>query len=305
MSRHRSPSGRSAHQRSTWPVLATGPGAGGAHRATPLSGALTARIIATVVAGGAVAVTAQAVHSGALSSPDVTALLSSGTADTAVDDDTGTASGSQPTDAPEAVTGADVAALASGEVAPAISPDVLRVVSERGADLVASAHQQVDAAVARQAATQQAAAQQAAAKAAEEAKAKADEAKRAVQIVTGRVSSGFGMRGGAMHAGLDIAAPIGTPIRVPLDGVVISSGPASGFGMWVRVQHADGTITVYGHINRSLVKVGQQVSAGQQIAEVGNRGQSTGPHLHIEVQTAGGKKIDPRPWLNAHGFRYQ
>ncbi|MFC5994948.1 M23 family metallopeptidase [Pseudonocardia hispaniensis] len=126
-----------------------------------------------------------------------------------------------------------------------------------------------------------------------------------VQVVAGRVSSGFGMRGGAMHSGLDIAAPIGTPIRTPLAGTVISAGPASGFGLWVRVQHADGTITVYGHINRSLVSVGQQVAAGQQIAEVGNRGQSTGPHLHIEVITSGGQKIDPRPWLDSRGFRYQ
>lgn len=126
----------------------------------------------------------------------------------------------------------------------------------------------------------------------------------AVQVVVGRVSSGFGLRGGSQHQGLDIAAPIGTPIRVPLDGTVIDSGPASGFGLWVRVRHADGTITVYGHINRSLVTVGQRVSAGQVIAEVGNRGQSTGPHLHIEVITPAGIKIDPRPWLADRGTTY-
>jgi murein DD-endopeptidase MepM/ murein hydrolase activator NlpD len=232
------------------------------------------------------------VHSGAISPPDVTALLSTGTS-------VGGAAAAPATESAP-VTGADVVALASDDT-PVISPDVLQVVSERGADLVASTRQQVDAALARQAAAQQAAA----AKAAEQARAAEEAAQRAVQVVTGRVSSGFGMRGGVTHAGLDIAAPIGTPIRVPLDGVVISSGPASGFGLWVRVQHTDGTITVYGHINRSLVKVGQKVTAGQQIAEVGNRGQSTGPHLHIEVQTPGGKKIDPRGWLNSHGFRYQ
>ncbi|MCH6166095.1 M23 family metallopeptidase [Pseudonocardia alaniniphila] len=127
---------------------------------------------------------------------------------------------------------------------------------------------------------------------------------RAIQMVTGRVTSGFGLRAGTTHQGLDIAAPIGTPIRVPIAGTVISSGPATGFGLWVRVRHADGTITVYGHINRSLVKVGQKVAAGQQIAEVGNRGQSTGPHLHIEVITPAGKKINPRPWLDQHGILY-
>ena len=125
-----------------------------------------------------------------------------------------------------------------------------------------------------------------------------------VRMVSGRVTSGFGGRWGSFHQGLDIAAPIGTPIRAPLAGTVISSGPASGFGLWVRLRHADGTITVYGHINRSLVKIGQKVSAGQEIAEVGNRGQATGPHLHIEVVTPRGAKINPRPWLDRHSIVY-
>jgi murein DD-endopeptidase MepM/ murein hydrolase activator NlpD len=125
----------------------------------------------------------------------------------------------------------------------------------------------------------------------------------AVRILSGAVTSGFGGRWGTVHQGLDIAAPIGTPIHVPMAGVVISSGPASGFGMWVRVQHGDGTITVYGHINRSLVQVGQRVAAGQVIAETGNRGQSTGPHLHIGVMQ-NGVYVNPKPWLDAHGFLY-
>jgi murein DD-endopeptidase MepM/ murein hydrolase activator NlpD len=125
-----------------------------------------------------------------------------------------------------------------------------------------------------------------------------------VQMVTGRVTSGFGGRWGSFHQGLDIAAPIGTPIHAPLAGTVISSGPARGFGLWVRVRHPDGTITVYGHINRSLVRVGQKVSAGQEIAEVGNRGEATGPHLHIEVVTPRGVKINPRPWLDQHRIVY-
>ncbi|GAA1236508.1 M23 family metallopeptidase [Pseudonocardia alaniniphila] len=129
-------------------------------------------------------------------------------------------------------------------------------------------------------------------------------ARGSVQMVTGRVTSGFGRRWGSFHQGLDIAAPIGTPIHAPLAGTVISSGPARGFGLWVRVRHTDGTITVYGHINRSLVRVGQRVSAGQEIAEVGNRGQATGPHLHIEVVTPGGVKINPQPWLNQHRIVY-
>ena len=124
-----------------------------------------------------------------------------------------------------------------------------------------------------------------------------------------KLTSDYGMRwhpvlgGRRQHKGVDLAAPIGTPIHVPMAGVVISSGPASGFGMWVRVQHGDGTITVYGHINRSLVQVGQRVAAGQVIAETGNRGQSTGPHLHIGVMQ-NGVYVNPKPWLDAHGFLY-
>ena len=125
-----------------------------------------------------------------------------------------------------------------------------------------------------------------------------------VQMVTGRVSSGFGGRWGRSHNGIDIAAPIGTPIRAPLPGTVVASGPASGFGMWVRVRHDDGTITTYGHVNRSLVRVGEQVAAGEEIAEVGNRGRSTGPHLHMEVQTPRGTTVNPRPWLDGHGIGY-
>jgi murein DD-endopeptidase MepM/ murein hydrolase activator NlpD len=126
----------------------------------------------------------------------------------------------------------------------------------------------------------------------------------AIQMVTGRVTSGFGSRWGTRHGGLDIAAPIGTPIRVPFAGTVVDSGPASGFGLWVRVRHGDGTVTTYGHVNRSFVAKGQQVKAGQRIAEVGNRGHSTGPHLHIEVTTAAGTKINPKPWLDGHGVGY-
>ena len=123
-----------------------------------------------------------------------------------------------------------------------------------------------------------------------------------VMPTSGRFTSGFGARWGVQHYGIDLAAPIGTPIFALTDGVVEESGPASGFGMWVVLRHHDGTATVYGHINRSLVEVGQQVRAGEEIAEVGNRGQSTGPHLHLEVWEADGTKTDPRPWLAARGL---
>ncbi|WP_072749510.1 M23 family metallopeptidase [Rhodococcus maanshanensis] len=124
---------------------------------------------------------------------------------------------------------------------------------------------------------------------------------RTVQPASGTLTSPFGQRWGTLHGGIDIAAPIGTPIQAATDGTVISAGPASGFGLWVRVQEDDGTTTVYGHINEFLVDVGQQVAAGQQIATVGNRGQSTGPHLHFEVHNPDGQKIDPAQWLLERG----
>nr|WP_305094129.1 M23 family metallopeptidase [Prescottella sp. R16] len=126
-------------------------------------------------------------------------------------------------------------------------------------------------------------------------------APRAVKPVSGTLTSDFGPRWGVRHSGLDIAAPIGTPVYAAADGVVVDAGPASGFGLWVRVLHDDGTTTVYGHINDYQVSSGQRVSAGQQIATVGNRGQSTGPHLHFEVWDASGAKADPSSWLEERG----
>lgn len=125
-----------------------------------------------------------------------------------------------------------------------------------------------------------------------------------VRPVTGVITSNFGARWGTTHYGLDIANEIGTPIRSVADGVVIDAGPASGFGLWVRVRLKDGTTTVYGHINRYLVRTGQRVRAGQVIAEVGNRGISTGPHLHFEVIDARGSRLDPLAWLTARGAGY-
>ncbi|MGH8967865.1 MAG: M23 family metallopeptidase, partial [Actinomycetes bacterium] len=144
---------------------------------------------------------------------------------------------------------------------------------------------------------------QARADAAAAAKAEAERPKF-VRPSDGRVSSGFGARWGTTHYGLDFAAPMGTPIYAAADGVVIEAGSASGFGLWVRVRHDDGTITVYGHINRALVAEGDRVRAGEVIAEVGNRGRSTGPHLHLEVVRPDGTKIDPRRWLDDRGVVY-
>ena len=125
-----------------------------------------------------------------------------------------------------------------------------------------------------------------------------------VQPAYGRISSCFGERWGVTHYGVDIAAPIGTPVYAATSGVVKRAGAATGFGLAVYILGDDGAVTVYGHVNEYYVSAGERVSAGEQIAEVGNRGQSTGPHLHFEVHTGGqlySNQINPVPWLNARG----
>lgn len=126
---------------------------------------------------------------------------------------------------------------------------------------------------------------------------------KSVLPVPGVLSSTFGTRWGAMHAGIDFADPLGTPIGSVTDGTVVEAGPASGFGLWIRVQQDDGTIGVYGHVNDMFVTAGQHVRAGDIIGTVGNRGESTGPHLHYEVWMPGNVKVDPLPWLGARGLR--
>jgi murein DD-endopeptidase MepM/ murein hydrolase activator NlpD len=120
----------------------------------------------------------------------------------------------------------------------------------------------------------------------------------------GRTSSCYGSRWGVQHLGQDIAAPIGTPIYAATSGVVKRAGPATGFGLAVYILGDDGAVTVYGHVNRYFVQAGERVGAGDQIAEVGNRGQSTGPHLHFEVHPNGAMysgAVNPGPWMRARG----
>jgi murein DD-endopeptidase MepM/ murein hydrolase activator NlpD len=125
-----------------------------------------------------------------------------------------------------------------------------------------------------------------------------------VRPTLGRLTSVFGSRWGVSHNGIDIAGPIGTPIYALTDGVVEEAGPASGFGLWVVLRHTDGSQSVYGHVNRMFVHVGEKVEAGEEIAEIGNRGYSTGPHLHFEIWDSGGTKINPIPWLRKRGIDF-
>lgn len=123
-----------------------------------------------------------------------------------------------------------------------------------------------------------------------------------VMPTKGVFTSGFGYRWGALHAGIDLAGPIGTPIYAVSDGVVTDAGPTAGFGAWVKIRHSDGSVSLYGHVNTWTVRIGQRVFAGDQIATIGNRGNSTGPHLHFSILRNGTNYIDPVPWLAARGL---
>lgn len=113
-----------------------------------------------------------------------------------------------------------------------------------------------------------------------------------------RFTSGFGNRWGRLHAGTDFAAPHGTPIYATADGVVTHSGWASGYGQLVKIQHQFGLETRYAHMSKLRVKVGQRVSRGDRIGDMGNTGRSTGTHLHYEVRV-GGKPVNPMIYIKA------
>jgi murein DD-endopeptidase MepM/ murein hydrolase activator NlpD len=126
---------------------------------------------------------------------------------------------------------------------------------------------------------------------------------KTVLPVSGRLTTCFCKRWGTMHYGLDLAAPLGTPIYAASDGVVLKAGRASGYGNAVYIQDADGNVHIYGHMRYYSVAAGDIVHAGDQIAKVGNEGQSTGPHLHYEIHrgSMNGKPVDPKAWLAERG----
>jgi murein DD-endopeptidase MepM/ murein hydrolase activator NlpD len=94
------------------------------------------------------------------------------------------------------------------------------------------------------------------------------------------------------HEGIDVTAPMGSPIEAPAAGVVTDAGWESGYGNTVTIDHGYGVVTKFAHASKLLVKTGQRVSRGQRIALVGNTGLATGPHLHYEVHV-NGRPVDP------------
>jgi murein DD-endopeptidase MepM/ murein hydrolase activator NlpD len=135
------------------------------------------------------------------------------------------------------------------------------------------------------------------------AASRAARAPKTVLPTQGRLTTCYCMRWGQMHWGLDLAAPLGTPIYAASDGVVLRAGRASGFGNAVYIQDADGNVHIYGHMRYYDVEAGQIVHAGDQIAKVGNEGYSTGPHLHYEIHRGGmdGRPLNPQTWLSDRG----
>lgn len=113
-----------------------------------------------------------------------------------------------------------------------------------------------------------------------------------------RFTSGFGRRWGRMHKGTDFAAPHGTAIYSTADGVVVHAGWSSGYGRLIKIQHQFGIETRYAHLAKMRVKVGQRVSRGQRIGDMGNSGRSTGTHLHYEVRV-GGVAVNPMTYIKA------
>ncbi|MFY0679822.1 MAG: M23 family metallopeptidase [Thalassovita sp.] len=119
-----------------------------------------------------------------------------------------------------------------------------------------------------------------------------------------RYTSGFGMRrdpktgGRRLHKGTDFAGPSGTAIYSTADGVIVHAGWSSGYGRLIKIQHEFGIETRYAHLSKIRVKVGQRVSRGERIGDMGNSGRSTGTHLHYEVRV-GGQAVNPMIYIKA------
>jgi murein DD-endopeptidase MepM/ murein hydrolase activator NlpD len=114
----------------------------------------------------------------------------------------------------------------------------------------------------------------------------------------GVFTSGYGWRWGRMHRGIDIAAPVGTPVVASASGVVISAGwNEGGYGNLVEIRHPDGAVTRYAHNQSISTRVGAVVEQGDLIAHMGSTGRSTGPHTHFEIRLGGQGTVDPMTLL--------
>ena len=127
-------------------------------------------------------------------------------------------------------------------------------------------------------------------------------------VASAAFTSGYGVRSdpfkgrAAMHAGIDLAGPLGTPIYATADGTVSSAGfNSGGYGNLIKVDHGKGIETRYGHLSQILVSAGQRISRGQLIARMGSTGRSTGSHLHYEVRIDG-RAVNPIPFMKSNDY---
>lgn len=120
-------------------------------------------------------------------------------------------------------------------------------------------------------------------------------------VESGKLTSGFGMRRGRWHEGIDLKAPLGTSIRAMASGRVVFSGAMRGYGKIVVLYHGGGLSSVYAHNHENLVRVGQRVTQGESIATLGNSGRTRGAHLHFEIREEG-KAVNPLKWRFREGL---
>ncbi|MDN3296467.1 M23 family metallopeptidase [Streptomyces ficellus] len=230
-----------------------------------------------------------------------------------------------------ALTGSDTAAgqqSGSADAGEALRARILQQAEQQRASADAEAKAAAEKAAAEQAAAQakaqQSAAEKAAEKAAEQAaeeKAKAEaaaaakaEAARLAKLAGSwslptssyTITSTYGQAGSmwssGYHTGLDLAAPTGTPAKAVHGGTIKSAGWSGAYGYRIVLELEDGTEVWYCHLSSMTVGAGQKVATGETIGRVGATGNVTGPHLHLEVHTAGGGGIDPMAWLRGKGL---
>ena len=207
-----------------------------------------------------------------------------------------------------AVTGVGLAAAGFAHPTTPTSAPVASVQDARSAAALRAdrSHRDATPSVAASAdAAKKAAARKAAAVAAAKkaAAAKKPAPKWVVPMQGAKITSCYGQRWGVLHAGIDFAAAENTPERAVGAGTVIAAGWVySGYGISVVIDHGNGYLTHYAHMNKTVVKAGQKVRPGTILGYEGSTGDSTGPHLHFEVHKGLWHQINPAAWLKARGI---
>jgi len=191
-------------------------------------------------------------------------------------------------------------ALGAAAAVPVASLDGQRQIERRAAAERAIRAEQRRAAAAKKKAAAQAARAAERRRAQEVAARKKRSTERVVPVRSYTLTARFGAGGGrwssGRHTGLDFAAPTGTPVRAAMSGTVLSAGWDGAYGRRIEIRHADGTVTSYSHLSAMSVSAGTRVDGGQVIGAIGTTGNTSGAHLHFEVQRDD-RFVDPARWL--------